>query len=85
MSSRTQLILGLVGAAAVGVAIGMLLAPETGTDTRKRIANTAGDWGNSLNDLFSNAKDSVSNWRQKGKDVASQAANRYSDVQESYS
>jgi gas vesicle protein len=82
MSARTRLILGLVGAAAVGVAIGILLAPETGADTRKKIANTAGDWGNSLGDLFSSAKESVGNLRRKG---ASKTAESYSDLQENYS
>lgn len=85
MSARTKMILGLVGAAAVGVAIGLLLAPEPGANTRKKIADTAGDWSNSLGDLFSSAKESVTNMRRKGSDLASQAADRYADVKESYS
>lgn len=85
MSAKTKMILGLVGAAAVGVAIGILLAPETGADTRKKIANTAGDWGTSLGDLFNSAKESVGGLRRKGADMASQAADRYADVKESYS
>ena len=84
MSNRTKLIVGLVGAAAVGVAIGMLLAPETGQNTRKRIA-TAGGWGHSLSDLFSSAKESVGNLRRKGSDLATHASERYSNVRESYS
>ena len=85
MSAKTKLILGLVGAAAVGVAVGILLAPETGATTRKKIAGTAGDLGSSLGDLFTSAKESVGNIRRKGSDLASQAADRYSDVKESYS
>jgi gas vesicle protein len=85
MSARTKLILGLVGAAAVGVAIGILLAPETGANTRKKITDTASDWGSSLGDLFNSAKESVGNLRSKGSDLASQAADRYADVKESYS
>ena len=85
MSDRTKFILGLVGAAAVGVAVGILLAPETGANTRKKIAGTAGDWGGSLSDLFNNAKESVGNLRRKGSDLASEAADRYSDVKERYS
>lgn len=85
MSDKTKLILGLVGAAAVGVAIGILLAPETGTTTRKKIADTAGDWSTSLGDLFNNAKDSVGNLRRKGDNLASQTRESYSDLKESYS
>ena len=85
MSNRTKLILGLVGAAAVGVAIGMLLAPENGQNTRKRIASTAGDWGHSLGDLFNSAKESVGNISRKGANLASRTSDRYREVGESYS
>lgn len=85
MSARTQLILGLVGAAAVGVAIGLLLAPEAGTDTRRRISDTAGGWGNSLGDLFDSAKESVGNLRRKGANLATNTSESYSDVRENYS
>ena len=43
MTSTSKIILGIVGAAAVGVAIGMLLAPEKGADIRKKISDTACD------------------------------------------
>ena len=85
MSDKTKLILGLVGAAAVGVAIGILLAPETGTSTRRKIADTAGDWGNSLGDLFNSAKESVGNLRSKGSSLAAETAESYSDLKENYS
>ena len=85
MSAKAKLILGLVGAAAAGVVVGLLLAPETGANTRKKLADTAGNLGNSLGDLLSNAKESVGNLRRKGTDLASEAADRYSDVKESYS
>ena len=85
MSSKTKLILGLVGAAAVGVAVGILLAPETGADTRKRISNKAGDLGGSLSDLFNSAKEGVGNLTRKGSRLASNTAESYSDVRENYS
>ena len=80
MSARTKLVLGLVGAAAAGVVIGLLLAPDSGTATRKKISSTATDWGSHLGDLFSSAKDSVGNLRKKGARTASQM----NDVKESY-
>lgn len=89
MSDKTKLILGLVGAAAVGVAIGILLAPETGADTRKKISGTASDWSDSLSDLFSNAKegakDKVNKFRSKGDKLSAQTAESYSDLRENYS
>jgi gas vesicle protein len=45
MTTRTKVILGLVGAAAAGVIVGLLVAPEKGTDMRKKVGETATDWG----------------------------------------
>ncbi len=78
MTTKTKLVLGLVGAAAVGVAIGLLLAPEKGADLRKRVTNTAGGWADNLSDLFGKAKDGA-------KDLRNRAGSKYSDIQESYS
>ena len=80
MSARSKLVLGLIGAAAAGVVVGLLLAPDSGTATRKKISSTATDWGSHLGDLFSSAKDSVGSLRKKG----SKAASQMSDVKESY-
>ena len=85
MSDRTKFFLGLAGAAAVGFAVGILLAPETGAATRRKIADTAGDWGSSLTDIFSNAKESVGKLRRKGSDFAARSAEAYSDLKEQYS
>lgn len=85
MTTQSKVILGLVGAAAVGVAIGLLIAPETGSDMRKKIGNTTSDWAGRLSDLFSNAKDEVDNVKDKGTKLAADAANKFNNVKESYS
>jgi gas vesicle protein len=56
MTTTTKVILGLVGAAAVGAAVGMLLAPEKGSDLRKNIKDQAGKWSDKLNDMWQNGK-----------------------------
>lgn len=48
MTQKTKLIVGIIGAAAAGVAIGMLLAPDSGNNTRRTIGRTAGSWAFSL-------------------------------------
>jgi gas vesicle protein len=78
MTKKTKLVLGLVGAAAVGVAIGLLLAPEKGSDLRKRVSSTAGGWADNLSDLFARAKSGANGVRNR-------AGSAYSDIQESYS
>ena len=44
MTTKSKVILGLAGAAAAGVLVGLLLAPDKGTEVRKKISQTAGDW-----------------------------------------
>ena len=85
MTTRTKVILGLVGAAAAGVIVGLLVAPEKGTDMRKKVGDTATDWAGRLTDLFANAKGEVDNLKTKGANMAKEAANKFSSVQESYS
>jgi gas vesicle protein len=84
MSAKTKLILGLVGAAAAGVVVGLLLAPDSGTATRRKIADTASDWTDQLGDLFSSAKDQVADIKKKGYKAASDVTRRAAEVKESY-
>ena len=78
MTPRTKLILGLVGAAATGVVIGLLLAPEKGSDLRRKVADTAGGWAGNVSDLFSKAKSAAGR-------ATNGAGSKFSDIQESYS
>jgi gas vesicle protein len=85
MTTKSKIILGLAGAAAAGVLVGLLLAPEKGMETRKKISKTAGDWAGQLADIFANAKDEIANLKNKGSKVASDAASRYTNTTESFS
>jgi len=40
MTSNTKIILGMLAAAAAGAAVGVLLAPEKGSELRKKIRNS---------------------------------------------
>jgi gas vesicle protein len=85
MTTKTKVILGIVGAAAAGVVIGLLLAPEKGTDMRARVSQKAGEWTDHLSDLFSTAKEEVTNLSRKGAKAASEAGSRFNNVGESFS
>jgi gas vesicle protein len=78
MTTRTKVILGIVGAAAAGAAIALLLAPEKGSDLRTRISKTTGSWADQLTDVFANAKGEIKNLARKGSSAATDTANRYS-------
>ncbi|MBD0331568.1 MAG: YtxH domain-containing protein [Chitinophagaceae bacterium] len=89
MTTKSKIILGLVGAAAAGVIVGLVLAPEKGTDLRKKLKKTAGEWADHLTDLFANAKGEIENLTGKAskeaKSMASDAGNKFNNMKESYS
>lgn len=85
MTTKSKIILGMIGAAAAGVLVGLLLAPEKGEDLRKKVKDTAGDWAGHLTDLFANAKGEVENLKSKGAKAAGDAADKYNNIKESYS
>ncbi len=59
MTSTTKVILGLLGAAAVGAAIGLLLAPSKGSELRKSIKDKAGEWADNLGNMISSGKEQL--------------------------
>jgi hypothetical protein len=59
MTTTSKIVLGVFGALAAGVAIGLLLAPEKGKDTREKIKKTAGGWAESLSQLFTQAEGGI--------------------------
>lgn len=56
MNTTSKVLVGILGAAAVGVVFGMLIAPEKGTDLRNNIKKTSDDW-----------MSEVAQWMGKGK------------------
>ena len=86
MNSSTKVIIGIVGAAAAGAVIGMLLAPDKGTEIRRKVKDTANDWACQLADLFAEGKSELNNLKNKAsktaKDLQGQAEDRYNNVRE---
>jgi gas vesicle protein len=64
MSGSSKIILGILGAAAAGVVIGLLVAPETGSDMRARIKKTTDSWADQLSNLFTNMKEDANDMRE---------------------
>lgn len=50
---NTKIILGIAIGAAAGAIAGILLAPASGKETRKSIADTTNNWVNSMKERFS--------------------------------
>lgn len=59
MSNSNKVILGLLGAAVAGLAIGILLAPDKGGEIRKKIADRANDIASRIGEFVSEGKDKV--------------------------
>jgi len=55
-----KMTVGLVVGIAVGVCIGLLLAPDKGSETRKKLADSAGDWIEKAKNFFGAAGEEAS-------------------------
>ena len=71
--STSKLIAGILGAAAAGVVIGMLIAPEKGEHLRKSVRRTADDWVEEISDWIGKGKkfvEDMKNVSEKEADAA---------------
>jgi gas vesicle protein len=89
MTTGTKVALGILGAAAAGVVIGMLIAPEKGSEMRKRISKSAGDWVDNLSNLFVKGKEELEDLGatavEKGRQAKAMAEDKVNRLKESIS
>jgi gas vesicle protein len=89
MNTNSKVLLGILGAAAAGVVIGMLVAPDKGNETRKKLKKTASDWADSLSHMWERGKQAAEEGAQEAKDKAryakSSAEEKVSKIKESFS
>ncbi len=72
MTKGNKILLGVLGAAAAGVVIGLLVAPEKGSDMRKKIKKTANGWADNLSHLFVKGGEAIEEGIEEGKQKAKQ-------------
>ena len=82
MTTGTKVLLGIFGAAAAGVVIGLLIAPEKGSETRKRIAKTTSDWTDQVSGLFRNGREEYDNLKEKARRMKLAAEQKVSNLKE---
>ena len=59
MRNSAKITLGILGGIAAGVVIGLMVAPEKGSETRARIRRTTGSWVDQLGNILSSGQDAV--------------------------
>jgi gas vesicle protein len=57
--STGKVLLGLMAGFAAGALVGVLLAPEKGSETRKKLSKLGGDYADDLTDKFNELKNSI--------------------------
>jgi gas vesicle protein len=66
MNTTSKILLGFIAGAAIGGALGILLAPDKGSETRRKIVEKGSDLGDSLTDSLSGLGETV---KEKFNDV----------------
>ena len=72
--SSGKVVLGILAGLAAGTVLGILFAPEKGSDTRKKISKKGKDLTDSLKDKFNEFLDSVSEKFEEVKEEVSDFA-----------
>ena len=77
--SNKNLISALLGGAAIGAAVGLLLAPQSGQETRQKIRKAGNMSADQLNELIAQGKNSWYEMKGKAKEGAGVAADEVDD------
>jgi gas vesicle protein len=83
MSSTGKFILGLLGAAAAGTVIGMLIAPAKGSDTRKKMIEGVGKLAIDVANLIQSGKDAQGVIADEAEGLKNDIKQRVRNVEES--
>jgi gas vesicle protein len=76
MKENGKILSALLLGAAAGAVLGVLFAPEKGSETRKRIAENAEDLINQLQDKISEGKEALADLREKAMDKMGEVKNK---------
>ena len=86
--SKGKLITGIVAGAAAGAIVGILMAPDKGSETRKKIAKKGNDLSGSvkdgLNKITNNVSEKYNNLKSDAKDLANRAKAKQAEIIENH-
>jgi len=73
MKGTAKVTLGILGALAAGVTIGLMIAPQKGSETRKRLKKKAESWADQLGNVLSDGKKLMEDVKENSKHLKSAA------------
>jgi gas vesicle protein len=80
-TTATKMILGMVVAAAAGAAIGMLLAPEKGTDLQKKVKDGLKTFMDDMTAILGAGKDIVENRANGAEEKLNEVSSNLSRIE----
>jgi len=82
--NTSKILLSFIAGAAIGGALGILFAPDKGTETRRKIAEKGNDVAESVKDKFNEfvdgVKDKFSSAKDEVEDVAEKGFSKYREA-----
>ena len=86
MTKNSNVVLGIITAAAAGAVIGMLFAPDKGTELRDKVRGTVNDLASDLLDAIKNKRNEYAGTGEDIKDAAqnfkSKAVGKFAEVKD---
>ena len=82
MNDNSKVLIGLLAGLAAGAALGLLFAPEKGSDTRDKLSQSLKDFGDSIKDK---AADEINNLTSLKDKVVDSIKSKLRDVENEYS
>ena len=82
MSDNSKVLVGLLAGLAAGAALGLLFAPDKGSETRDKLSQSLKDFGDSIKDK---AADEINNLNSLKDKVVSSIKSKLRDVEDEYS
>lgn len=80
MTTTSKVIIGILGAAAAGVILGVLIAPEKGEDLRKNIKKTADDWMGDIAQWMGKGKKYLAEMKDQAEEEAAAATEQIKEA-----
>jgi gas vesicle protein len=82
--SNSKILVGFLAGAAVGSLLGVLFAPDKGTETRRKISEKTGDVTGALKDKFGDfvdgLKDTFASTKREAEDVAEKGIGKFNTL-----